>query len=240
MSILSIHNIFVETTDKTQVVKGVSMKVKPGEVHIIMGRNGSGKSSLVNAVMGHPKYTITKGTVTLGKQNVIELTPEQKAQHGLFLSMQYVPKVEGVTLAYFLHKVHTSLTNERIPIMDYYAQAVDAAKALGIPESFLKRPIHAGLSGGEKKQSEILQLYMMKPKFAFLDEVDSGVDVTAMKKVFAGMSKLKELGTSLVLITHYPDILKRLKPDVVHIMADGKILETGGSELVKKIATRGF
>lgn len=240
MSILNIQDLHVETADKAQVVKGVSMKIRPGEVHVIMGRNGSGKSSLVNAVMGHPKYTLTKGKVILGKHNVMEMSPEERARHGLFLSMQYVPQIEGITLAYFMHKVHSGLTGENPPIMDFYAEAVEKAKELGISEKLLKRPLHAGLSGGEKKQSEILQLHMIKPKFAFLDEVDSGVDVTAMKKVFTAMNKLKEEGTALILITHYPDILKRLKPDVVHIMSGGTIIETGGADLVKKIARRGF
>jgi Fe-S cluster assembly ATP-binding protein len=240
MSTLNIKNISVETADKTKVVEGLSMKVKPGEVHIIMGRNGSGKTSLVNALMGHPKYNVTNGTIKVGQQDTISLSPEERARLGMFLSMQYVPQVEGITLAYFLHKVHSSLKGDTPPIMDFYADAVKKAKELGISEKLLKRPLHAGLSGGEKKQSEILQLYMLKPKFAFLDEVDSGVDVTAMKKVFAGMNKLREVGTSLILITHYPEILKRLKPDAVHIMEGGKMVESGGSELVKKIARRGF
>jgi Fe-S cluster assembly ATP-binding protein len=240
MSILSIKNLTAETTDKTTVVNGVSMKVKPGEVHIIMGRNGSGKSSLVNTIMGHPKYHVTKGSVTLSKEDILALPPEERARRGLFLSMQYVPQIEGITLVYFLHKVYSSLTGEVVPIMDFYAQALEIADELGIPESLLKRPIHAGLSGGEKKQSEILQLHILQPKFAFLDEVDSGMDITVMKKVFAGMQALKKNGTALILITHYPEILKRLQPDAVHIMAGGKIIETGGSDLVKKIARHGF
>lgn len=240
MSVLCINKVSVTTSDNADVVRNASFSVQSGELHIIMGKNGSGKSSLLRAVMGHPKYHISKGSIMLGPKNITKFSPEKKAAAGLFLSMQYLPSIDGITLAYFLHQVHKKAVKEPLPVMAFYTKAVEAARELGIGEELLKRPLNAGLSGGERKQSEMLQLYLTRPRFAFLDEIDSGLDVSAQEKVFGGIEKLRKEGTAFVLVTHYPEILKRVTPDRVHIMKDGTIERTGGAQLVRDIARHGF
>lgn len=224
----------------TEIVKGISLIVNPGEVHIIMGTNGSGKSSFVNALMGHPKFTKVSGELHLGGEELLHAEPNVKARRGLFLSPQYLPTVDGITLAYFLHQVNKVLSDEKKTIMDFYNDAVAKVRAIGIPESLLDRPLHAGLSGGEKKQSEIVSLLVIRPAFALLDEIDSGVDLDALKKIWKGVQELRDEGTGFVLITHYPAILETITPDAVHLIADGRIILSGGAELVSRIEQEGF
>lgn len=223
-----------------EVVRNVSLTLRPGELHIIMGQNGSGKSSFVNALMGHPKFTKVEGSLKLGNEELLTAPANVKAKKGIFLSMQHLPAIDGITLAYFLHQAQKSLFEEQRPIMDFYNEAKEKARTVGIPESLLDRPLHAGLSGGEKKQSEILQLLMLKPKFAFLDEIDSGVDIDALKKVWKGIEELRKAGTAFVLITHYPEILRSITPDAVHVMSGGKLIRSGKDELIELIAEEGF
>lgn len=239
MSKLEIKNISIVTGDK-EVVRDTSFTISTSKIHVLMGPNGSGKSSLVNALLGHPRYTITKGTVRFGKKNISTLKPHEKARLGLFLSMQQIPHIDGITLIYFLHRAYQDLSGKRIPIMEFYNKTLESISAFGIPETLLKRPLNADLSGGEKKQSEIIQLLMLEPKFAFLDEIDSGVDVDSLKKVYKGITWLQKQGTGFMLITHSPDILKKIKPDVVHIMKDGSIEKSGSTELVQQIVKQGF
>lgn len=247
MSNLAIKNIFIETANK-RVVDGVTLSLASGQVHILMGPNGSGKSSLVSALFGHPKYTITGGAVVLDDEDITALPTEKKAKRGLFLSLQYLPSVAGVTLGAFLHRAHKELTGEQVSVLEFYKRAEKVAQEIGIDSSFLKRDLNSGLSGGEKKQSEILQLAILKPKFAVLDEIDSGVDVDSLVKVFAAIELLRkgeglpagQAGTGFLLITHYPNILERITPDAVHIMNQGKIVASGGAELAREVSTSGF
>ncbi|MHB8652070.1 MAG: Fe-S cluster assembly ATPase SufC [Minisyncoccota bacterium] len=239
MSELEIKNISVETAGK-RVVDDVSFILASKQVHILMGPNGSGKSSLVGALFGHPRNKIVEGKLFLEGEDITALPTEKKAKHGLFLSLQYLPSVAGVTLGAFLHRAHKELTGETISVLDFYRQAEGTARMIGIDPGFLKRDLNSGLSGGEKKQSEILQLAILKPKFAVLDEIDSGVDVDSLAKVFAAIELLRNEGTGFLLITHYPNILERSAPDMVHIMNRGKIVTSGGVELAREVSVSGF
>lgn len=239
MSNLELKNVSVETSGK-RVVEDVSFTLASGQVHILMGPNGSGKSSLVGALFGHPKYKIIGGELLLDGEDITALPTEKKAKQGLFLSLQYLPSVAGVTLGAFLHRAHKELSGETVPVLEFYKRAEGMAQAIGIDPAFLKRDLNSGLSGGEKKQSEILQLAILKPKFAVLDEIDSGVDVDSLVKVFAAIELLRKEGTGFLLITHYPNILERITPDAVHIMNQGKVVASGGAELAREVSQSGF
>jgi Fe-S cluster assembly ATP-binding protein len=239
MSTLELRNISV-TAENKPVVSDVSLGLESSHVSVLMGPNGSGKSTLVNAVMGHPNYTVTAGTLTLDGEDILTLPPDQKAKKGLFLSLQNIPKVGGINLATFLHKVHVSMTGKDADVLEYYLTLRETAKELGISEDLLDRPITAGLSGGEKKLSEALQLAVLKPQFAILDEIDSGVDVDALKKVFSVIDTLKNEGTGFLVISHHPSLLSHLSPDMVYVMAGGKLMKSGGKELAESVLRDGF
>jgi Fe-S cluster assembly ATP-binding protein len=239
MSTLELKAISVTAEDKS-IIHDVSFSLSSGTISVLLGPNGSGKSTLVNALMGHPSYKVTNGALTLDGENILALPTEKKAQHGIFLSVQHTPKIGGVTLATFLHKVHVATTGDEVSVLEYYLQLRDLAKEFGIDDAFLDRPISAGLSGGEKKLSEALQLAVIKPKFAILDEIDSGVDIDAMKKVFGVITKLKEQGTGFLLISHHPSLLEYITPDQVLVMANGTLARTGGKELAATILKEGF
>ncbi len=236
---LSAEHICASVGDR-EVVHDVSLTIHPGELHVLMGQNGSGKSSFVNALMGHPKFSQISGRLRLGEEDILSKEPDEKAKRGLFLSLQHLPAIDGITLAYFLHQVQKTLREAKKPIMEFYKEAKETARRIGIPETLLDRPLHAGLSGGEKKQSEILQLALLAPRFAFLDEIDSGVDVDAMHSVWKGIEECRKGGTGVVLITHYPALLKNITPDYVHIMSGGALVRSGGIELVSQIERGGF
>ena len=243
MSILALRDISVAAQNKDSektLVEGVTLQLESGKVHILMGPNGSGKSSLLNAVMGHPAYKLTNGAVMLDDEDITDLPTEKKAKAGLFLSMQHLPEIAGVSTTSFLHRAYKELKSSDISPLDFYKQTEKRALEAGIDPAYLKRNVNSGLSGGEKKLSEVLQLLALEPKFAFLDEIDSGVDVDAMKKVYAGINALKEKGIGFLLVSHYPNILEHVAPDTVSVMRGGKIVATGGAELAKKIATNGF
>jgi len=236
---LEIKNISVEAEDK-EIVRDVSLSVKEKSLSVLMGPNGSGKSSLVNALFGHPHYKISKGKILLGGKDITKLSTEEKAQSGLFLSLQHVPRIGGVTLATFLHKAYTSLHDSDISVLEFYSNMKDEAEKYGIDGTLLDRPLTAGLSGGEKKLSEILQLIALKPKYAFLDEIDSGVDIDALHKVFGAIDALKKNGTAFVVISHHPSLLDHFTPESVHVMSEGKLVRTDGHELASEIIQKGF
>lgn len=235
---LTVHKLNADVDGK-KVVRNVSFSVRPGEVHVIMGHNGSGKTSLLNSIMGHPKFEHKSGSVKLGNSYVTKLPPHEKAKKGLFLSMQHVPEIEGITLAYFLYTTNKELNEETKKIVDFYAEVKGLARTFGIDEQFLDRPLNHGLSGGEKKQSEILQLLLLRPRFALLDEIDSGVDLDSLRKVQKAVSNLRREGTGFVIVTHNPDVAKKLKPDVVHLMKSGAITQSGDTDILNRIRKEG-
>ncbi len=230
-----LKNISV-SADNREIVTDVSLTLKKGETAILMGPNGSGKSTLVNGVMGHPHYTITNGKVVLEGDDVTNSKTEEKAEKGIFLSMQHVPKVGGLTLAAFLHKASKSTES----VLEYYVTLRSEVEEYGINPNLLDRPLTAGLSGGEKKLSEIIQLVALKPKLAILDEIDSGVDVDALKIFFKAIDVLREKGTTFLVISHHPSLLDHLSPDTVHVMSNGKLVKSHGKELAEEILKHGF
>lgn len=239
MSTLKLNNITIEREGKT-VVRDASLEVHSGEVHIIMGPNGSGKSTLLNALMGHPAYKVTGGTMVLDGEDIINLAPEKKASKGIFLSMQYLPGIAGVTMLSFLHRAYRLLKGSDISVPDFYKALTIKIKEAGLDESLVKRFVNVDFSGGEKKQGEIIQLLALEPKFALLDEIDSGVDIDSLSKVFAGIEQLRKEGTGFLIVTHLGTILEKVTPDRVSIMKGGTIVRTGGAELAREILANGF
>ncbi len=240
MHTLAIDNLKVTHKDGKEIVHGVSFAVKSGELHIIMGPNGSGKSTFLNALLGHPSYAVSGGTVTLDGEDITNLPTEKKAGKGLFLSLQYPPEVAGVTVLSFLHHAYRLIKGKEISVLDFYRELEEKLKKINIDPVLLKRFLNVGFSGGEKKQGEVVQLIALAPRFAFLDEIDSGVDVDALEKVFAGIEMLRKDGTAFVIVTHHGAILERVKPDFVHMMKDGQIVRSGGEELAREILNKGF
>lgn len=240
MQTLEIKNLNIKTDNKN-IIFGVNLVLKEGETHVLMGPNGSGKSTLVNAIMGHPKYTITEGAILLDGKDITGLETEKKACLGLFLSMQYLPEIQGVTMANFLYQAYGSIAGDnKISVTSFYDTLEKKTKEFDISSDFLKKHVNVGLSGGEKKLSEVLQLAALGPKFAFLDEIDSGVDVDSLRKVFKVISSLQKQGTGFLLITHYNALLDHITPDFVHIMKGGRIIGSGGHELVSSIVKNGY
>ena len=239
MSTLKLNNITIEREGKI-VVNDASLEVHSGEVHIIMGPNGSGKSTLLNALMGHPAYKVTGGTMVLDDEDIISLPPEKKASKGIFLSMQYLPGIAGVTMLSFLHRAYRLLKGSEISVPNFYKALTAKVKAAGLDESLIKRFVNVDFSGGEKKQGEIIQLLALEPKFALLDEIDSGVDIDSLTKVFSGIEQLRKEGTGFLIVTHLGTILEKVTPDRVSVMKGGTIVCTGGAELAREILTKGF
>ena len=237
LEIVDLH----ATADVTEILKGVDLTIKSGETHAIMGPNGSGKSTLAYSIAGHPKYTITGGTVTLDGADVLEMSVDERARAGLFLAMQYPVEVPGVSVTNFLRTAATAIRGEAPKIRTWVGEVKEAMTELNMDTSFAERNVNEGFSGGEKKRHEILQLGLLKPKFAILDETDSGLDVDALKIVSEGVNRAKansDLG--VLLITHYTRILRYIKPDFVHVFAAGRIVEEGGPELADKLEEKGY
>lgn len=222
------------------VARDITLALSSGELVILMGPNGSGKSSFVNAIMGHPRYQMTGGSVTLDGVDITALPTEKKARLGVFLSPQHIPEIAGVTMTNFLHRSYQAVRGETIPVMEFYARAKQKADELGIDAAFLKREVNHGFSGGEKKQAEILALGLLGAKFAFLDEIDSGVDVDAQKRIMSAIDRERKAGVGILLITHNARIAELVAPDRVLLMRAGTIVEEGGKELADRIAREGF
>jgi len=244
MSVLEIKNLQVSVVtdagDK-EILRGVDLTIRSGETHAIMGPNGSGKSTLAYSIAGHPKYLITGGTVTLDGVDVLEMTVDERAKAGLFLAMQYPVEVPGVSVSNFLRTAVTAIRGEAPKVRTWVGEVKEAMASLNIDTAFSERNVNEGFSGGEKKRHEILQMELLKPKIAILDETDSGLDVDALRIVSEGVNRVKansELG--VMLITHYTRILRYIKPDFVHVFANGKIVEEGGPELADKLEEKGY
>jgi len=244
MSSLVIKNLRVGVeTDSglTEILKGVDLTVNSGETHAIMGPNGSGKSTLAYSIAGHPKYTIMGGTVTLDGVDVLEMSVDERAKAGLFLAMQYPVEVPGVSVSNFLRTAATALRGEAPKIRTWVGEVKAAMTKLNMDPAFSERSVNEGFSGGEKKRHEILQLELLKPKIAILDETDSGLDVDALRIVSEGVNRVKaESDIGVLLITHYTRILRYIKPDFVHVFANGHIVEEGGAELADKLEENGY
>jgi Fe-S cluster assembly ATP-binding protein len=237
---LTIKGLKAEVEGK-EILKGVDLEIKGGEVHAIMGPNGTGKSTLSMAVMGHPNYTITEGTVHLDGEDVLEMSVDERSRNGLFLAMQYPKEVSGITNADF---VRTALNKRQegneISFVKFFQKFEKAVKQLKMNEDLPHRYLNEGFSGGEKKRNEILQMKVLEPKIAILDEIDSGLDVDALRIVGENVSSMVNDNFGCLLITHYQRLLEYIKPDYVHIMINGQIVKTGGKELIKKIDEDGY
>jgi Fe-S cluster assembly ATP-binding protein len=244
MSVLEIRDLHVtvETDQGTKpILNGVDLTIREGEIHAIMGPNGSGKSTLAYTIAGHPKYTVTGGTITLDGQDVLAMTVDERARAGLFLAMQYPVEIPGVTNTNFLRTAKTAIDGQAPAIRTWVKDVRETMGQLRMDSSFAERNVNEGFSGGEKKRNEILQLELLKPKFAVLDETDSGLDVDALKVVSEGVNRAKaNTGLGILLITHYTRILRYIKPDFVHVFVAGKVAEQGGPELAERLEEEGY
>jgi Fe-S cluster assembly ATP-binding protein len=246
MNMLQINNLHCELEDDAEVkiLKGLSLTINPGEVHAIMGPNGSGKSTLSYVLSGRDGYTVTDGSATLEGADLLEMEPEERAAAGLFLAFQYPVEIPGVGNMTFLRTAVNAQRKARgedeLSAGDFLKLVRAKAKELQIDADMLKRPVNVGFSGGEKKRNEILQMAMLEPKMCILDETDSGLDVDAMKLVSDGVNALRDAGRSFLVITHYQRLLNHIKPDVVHIMSEGRIIKTGGPELALEVEENGY
>ncbi len=245
MSTLDIKDLHVSVANEDgsakEILKGVNLTVKSGETHAVMGPNGSGKSTLSYAIAGHPKYTVTSGSITLDGQDVLAMSVDERARAGLFLAMQYPVEVPGVSMSNFLRTAATAVRGEA-PKLRLWVKEVKAAMAdLGIDPQFAERSVNEGFSGGEKKRHEILQLGLLKPKFAILDETDSGLDVDALRVVSEGVNRYAQAeDAGVLLITHYTRILRYIQPQFVHVFVDGRIVQSGGPELADELEENGY
>jgi Fe-S cluster assembly ATP-binding protein len=247
VALLEIKNLHVALEDGTEIVKGVDLAVNPNEIHAIMGPNGSGKSTLAYALMGHPGYEITEGEILFDGENVVAMGPDERAQRGIFLAFQYPHAIPGVTVTSFLRSAINSVRKARaggeddpVPVPQFRKDVLAAMDDLKVPRELAQRYINDGFSGGEKKRVEILQMAMLKPRMAILDETDSGLDIDALKIVAQGVGRLVGPTMGAVVITHYQRILNYITPDYVHVFVDGGIVEEGGPELAHKLEAEGY
>jgi Fe-S cluster assembly ATP-binding protein len=239
--VLEIRDLAV-SVDGKPIVKGLSLTIRGGEVHAVMGPNGAGKSTLAQTLMGHPRYAVTGGSVLLDGEDLLHMRTDQRARAGLFLAMQYPHEVSGVTTANFLRTAINARRDEHDPIRlkDFRDQLDAAMDGLKMDHAFSNRYLNEGFSGGEKKRNEILQMAMLKPRIALLDEIDSGLDIDAVRQVSDGVNRMRGLDLGVLIITHYQRILNYVTPDVVHIMVDGYIVKSGGADLAEELESRGY
>ncbi|WP_038103925.1 Fe-S cluster assembly ATPase SufC [Tropheryma whipplei] len=244
MSVLEIRDLCVTIGDdsvKKEILKGVCLKIKSGEKHAIMGPNGSGKSTLASIIAGHPRYTVTSGSITLDNKDVLQMSVDERARAGIFLAMQYPMEITGVSVGNFLRTAKAALDQKQPQIRQWIETVRGAMDRLQIERAFLERNVNEGFSGGEKKRHEILQLELFKPLFAILDETDSGLDIDALRVVSEGVNRAhSENNMGILLITHYTRILRYIKPDFVHIFVNGRIVEEGGEGLADRLEKEGY
>ncbi|MBA4493598.1 Fe-S cluster assembly ATPase SufC [Paenactinomyces guangxiensis] len=238
---LSIKDLHV-SIDEKEILKGVNLEVNGGEIHAIMGPNGTGKSTLASALMGHPRYDVTGGQVTLDGEDVLEMEVDERARAGLFLAMQYPSEVSGVTNSDFLRSAINAKRGEgnEISLMKFIREMDKKMELLEMDEKFATRYLNEGFSGGEKKRNEILQMMMLKPRIAILDEVDSGLDIDALKVVAKGVNSMRSPEMGVLIITHYQRLLNYIKPDFVHVFMQGRIVKSGGPELAERLEAEGY
>ena len=241
LQIIDLH-VSIETDQGTKpILKGVTLTINSGETHAIMGPNGSGKSTLAYTIAGHPRYTVDSGQILLDGENVLDMSVDERARAGLFLAMQYPVEIPGVSVSNFLRTAKTAVTGETPSLRTWVKDVKQAMADLKMDASFAERNVNEGFSGGEKKRHEIVQMELLKPKFAVLDETDSGLDVDALKIVSEGVNRVKEnTGFGVLLITHYTRILRYIRPDFVHVFVDGHIAEEGGPELADRLEDEGY
>ncbi|KHO29446.1 Fe-S cluster assembly ATPase SufC [Corynebacterium minutissimum] len=247
MSTLEIKNLHAqvlpneEDGEAKEILKGVNLTINSGETHAVMGPNGSGKSTLSYVIAGHPKYEVTEGEVLLDGENLLEMEVDERARAGLFLAMQYPTEVPGVKMSQFMRSAVTAIRGEAPKLREWNKELTEAREKLAIDKSFAHRSVNEGFSGGEKKRHEVMQLDILKPKFAVMDETDSGLDVDALRVVSEGINRYQdETNGGILLITHYKRILNYVTPDFVHVFADGQIIKTGGAELADQLEADGY
>ena len=236
---LEIKDLHVSVEGK-EIVKGLNLQIPKGEIHAIMGPNGSGKSTLSYTILGHPKYEVTGGDILIEGRSVLDMPTDERARAGLFLSLQYPTSIPGVTQTNFLRNVLKNIRGQDVPVKDFRKELKDAMGTLQMDNAFMARYVNDGFSGGEKKRNEILQMSLIKPKMAILDEIDSGLDIDALRIIAGGIESLRSEERSMLIITHYQRILNYLSLDQVHIFIDGRILKSGGRELAEKLEAEGY
>ena len=240
---LSVRNLHAGV-DGREILRGIDLEVKTGEVHAVMGPNGSGKSTLAQVLAGHPAYTVTAGEVIYEGQNLLELSPEARARAGLFLAFQYPVEIPGVSNAYFLKAALNAIRKYRgqdeIDAMDFVTLVQDKAKLLGLDETFMKRGLNEGFSGGEKKKNEVFQMAVLEPKFCILDETDSGLDIDALRLVANGVNTMRGPNRAMLVVTHYQRLLDYVIPDFVHVLVDGRIVKSGDADLARNLEKHGY
>lgn len=239
MNLLSINNLHT-TIDEKSILNGIDLTINPGEIHVVMGPNGAGKSTLAYTLMGHPNYHVTEGSVNFMGKDLLDLKVHERGRLGLFLSFQYPEEISGVTVENFLRTAKTQVTGEKQSVMSFRKKLHNQMSALNMDTSYGTRYLNEGFSGGEKKKNEILQMLMLNPRLAILDETDSGLDVDAIKVVADGVNQYAKGDNSVLIITHYNKLLEVVKPDFVHILVEGRIVASGGVELAQRIDEEGF
>jgi Fe-S cluster assembly ATP-binding protein len=237
--LLEIEGLRV-SVDGKQILNGVDLAVREGEVHAIMGPNGSGKSTLANALMGHPRYAVTAGDIRFLGDSILGLAPDERARRGIFLAFQYPTGVPGVTMVNFLRQAMKAVRGDDVPVREFREKLLSTMKMLKMDEQFARRYVNEGFSGGEKKRAEVLQMGILEPKLAVMDETDSGLDIDALRTVAEGVNALMRPDLGVVLITHYQRLLNYIKPQFVHILYQGRIIESGGPELALRLEEQGY